>query len=105
MTDLNDIRKSIASIDAARNERNLTQYERDALELSAIALRDAERVEITKIQKSITTELSNAVAPLKEHSAKMRDIVTRINKGSKIIDLVEESIRVVANIITAISKY
>ena len=53
---LEDIRQALYGIDRQRLEQDLPPEERDTLELSAVALRDAERLLVAQKQKQLVQQ-------------------------------------------------
>ena len=102
---LKELRASLAEIDALRRTPNLSTPEREALELTAVALRDAERLAIAKSQKQLFKDLEEQTALLTAHARAIRTRVTRMNKAPKILDNIESVIKTAVKIIAAIAKW
>lgn len=102
---LEDIRTAIREIDIKRRDENLTAKERELLELSAVVLRDAERVAISALQKEVIDDLGASVEDLKKRSRAIRARVTRMNKVSKALNNIEQAMEYAVTAMKAISKW
>ena len=102
---LKDLHASLKEIDAARLSPALSDRERAVLELTAIALRDAERVAIAKMQKQLFKDMEAQTASLNAQAKAIRARVTRMNKTSKTLDTIESIIKTAVKIIAAIAKW
>ena len=102
---LKELRASIKDIDAKRRNKNLSDAEREVLELTAIALRDAERVAIAKIQKQFIKEMQERTASLNEQAKTIRAKVTKMNKMPKILNTIESVIKTAVKVIAAVAKW
>jgi hypothetical protein len=102
---LKELRASIKAIDIKRRGKNLSDSEREVLELTAVALRDAERVAIAKMQKQIIKDMEDKTASLNAQSKVIRAKVTKMNKVPKVLDTIESAIKVAVKIIAAVAKW
>lgn len=102
---LKELRASIQEIDAKRCHKDISDIEREALELTSVALRDAERLAIGKIQKQIIKDLEAKTASLNAQAKVIRAKVTKMNKASKVLDSIETAIKTAVRIVTAIAKW
>jgi hypothetical protein len=102
---LKDLRSSLREIDAKRHDEHLSEAEREVLELTAVALRDAERLAIAKMQKQIIKDMEAKTASLGEQAKIIRAKVTQMNKAPKVLDKIESVIKIAVKIVTAISKW
>ena len=110
MADLNtltlkELQASIKVIDTERRGINLSDIEREALELTSIALRDAERVAIAKIQKLLIKDMQEQTASLNAQAKTIRAKVTKMNRTSKTLDAIESAIKTAVKIVAAIAKW
>ena len=102
---LKELRASLAEVDALRLMPNLTSPERKALELTAVALRDAERLAIAKLQKQLFKDLEEQTVALNAQARSIRARVTRMNKLPKVLDNIESVIQTAVKIVAAIAKW
>jgi len=102
---LKDLQASIKAIDAKRSSHDITDDEREALELTATALRDAERVAIAAIQKQVIKDMEEKTAALNATAREIRAKVTKINKTPKVLDSIESVIKTAVKIVAAIAKW
>ena len=102
---LEELRASLKEVDAMRYAKELSNAEREALELTAVALRDAERLAIAKMQKQFIKEMEAQTANLNAQAKAIRARVTRMNKVSKVLDKVESVIKTAVKIVAAIAKW
>ena len=103
---LKDLRASIQEIDLMRRAHEITDIEREALELTAIALRDAERVLIAKLQTQLIKDMEKQTTSLSAQAKTIRDRVTKMNKmPNKILDNIESVIKTAVKIVTAVAKW
>ena len=102
---LKELRSSIKDIDTKLRVKNLSGEEREVLELTAVALRDAERVAISKIQKQLIKDMQEKTTSLNEQAKTIRVRVTKMNKVPKILDSIETAIKTAVKIIAAIAKW
>ena len=102
---LEELRASLKEVDTMRFAKELSNAEREALELTAVALRDAERLGIAKMQKQFIKEMEVQIANLNAQAKAIRDRVTRMNKVSKVLDKVESVIKMAVKIVAAIAKW
>ena len=102
---LKELRASIKDIDTKRRGKHLSDAEREALELTAVALRDAERVAIAKIQKQLLKDMQEQTANLNEQAKTIRAKVTKMNRMPKILDTIEKTIKTAVKIVAAIAKW
>ena len=104
-TELEKIRNAINEIELKRFNEQLSKEEIDILELSSMALREAERVEIAKIEKKIVSEMKTSTEKLKEFAAKIRGLVSDFSKHQKNLDKIESVIKEATEILSHISKW
>ncbi len=102
---LKEIQSAISAIDKTRLDPSLSAQEQKILELSAVALRDAERLAIAKINGEILKDLEATTQELKSLSRSIRTRVTRMNKLPKALDKIEKVIKEIVRILTAITKW
>ena len=102
---LKELRASIKDIDTKRRSKHLSGAEREVLELTAVALRDAERVAIAKIQKQLLKNMQEQTANLNEQAKTIRAKVTKMNRTPKILDTIEKTIKTAVKIVAAIAKW
>ena len=102
---LKELRASLKEIDAMRRVKDLSDAERKALELTAVALRDAERVGIAVIQKQVIKDMEEQTASLNAQARAIRTRVTRMNKVPKVLDNIETVIKTAVKLVVAIAKW
>jgi len=100
-----ELRASIKEIDAMRSIKDISEYERETLELTAITLRDAERIAITKMQNQLIKDLQAQTANLNAQARDIRARVTKMNKLPKLLDNIESVIQTAVKIVAAIVKW
>jgi len=100
-----EIRNQIREIDELRLNPSLSKEEREVLELSAVSLRDAERVASSALQKQFTSDMEGAVKKLKEQSSAIRARISAMNKIPKAMDRIESVIRGVASVMKEIARW
>ena len=87
---LAQIQQAIERVDRERLDPNLGVKERGVLELSALALRDAERLAIARLQKKVYKDMEQVTARMNQLSKRIRSRVTRMNKVPKALDAIEK---------------
>ena len=87
---LAQIQQAIEQVDRQRLDLTLGVRERGLLELSALAMRDAERLAIARLQKEVYKDMEQITARLNELSKRIRTRVTRMNKVPKALDAIEK---------------
>jgi len=102
---LQEIRVALRMADEKRLDLQLTQRQRELLELSARALRDAERLAIARLQKEVYKDMEQIMARLNDLSKRIRTRVTRMNKVPKALDAIETVIKEVVKILVAVGKW
>ena len=102
---LAQIQEAIERVDRQRMDLSLGVKERGLLELSALALRDAERLAIARLQKEVYKDMEQITARLNELSKRIRTRVTRMNKVPKALDAIETVIKEVVKILVAVGKW
>ena len=102
---LKEWQASLKEIDAMRRAKELSDPEREALELTAVALRDAERLAIAKMQKEWIKDVEAQTANLNAQARAIRARVTRMNKTAKVLDQIESAIKIAVKIVAAIAKW
>ena len=102
---LKELRASIKEIDIKRRGKHLSAEEQEVLELTAVALRDAERVAIAKIQKQLIKDMQEQTANLNAQAKTIRARVTKMNKVPKILDAIETTIKTAVKIVAAVAKW
>jgi len=102
---LQEIREALRMADEKRLDLQLTQRQRELLELSALALRDAERLAIARLQKEVYKDMEQIMARLNDLSKRIRTRVTRMNKVPKALDAIETVIKEVVKILVAVGKW
>ena len=102
---LKDLRASIKEIDTMRSVKDITDPEREALELAAVALRDAERILIAKMQTQLIKDMEKQTASLTEQARIIRARVTKMNKVPKVLDNIETVLKTATKIIAVIAKW
>jgi GTP1/Obg family GTP-binding protein len=102
---LAQIQEAIERVDRERMDLSLGVKERGLLELSALAMRDAERLAIARLQKEVYKDMEQITARLNELSKRIRTRVTRMNKVPKALDAIETVIKEVVKILVAVGKW
>ena len=102
---LAQIQEAIERVDRERMDLSLGVKERGLLELSALALRDAERLAIARLQKEVYKDMEQITARLNDLSKRIRTRVTRMNKVPKALDAIETVIKEVVKILVAVGKW
>ena len=102
---LKELRASIKEIDIARRGKYISDAEREALEMTAVALRDAERIAISKIQKQLIKDIQEQTASLNTQAKTIRAKVTKMNRVPKVLDSIETTIKTAVKIVAAIAKW
>ena len=102
---LKELQASIKDIDIKRRDKHISDDEREVLELTAISLRDAERVVIARIQKQFIKDIQERTASLNEQAKKIRTKVAQMNKMPKALNTIETAIKTAVKIIAAIAKW
>ena len=102
---LAQIQQAIERVDRERMDLSLGVRERGLLELSALAMRDAERLAIARLQKEVYKDMEQITARLNELSKRIRTRVTRMNKVPKALDAIETVIKEVVKILVAVGKW
>ena len=102
---LKDLRASINEIDSMRRMKDISDAEREALELAAVALRDAERVLIAKMQNQFIKDMEKETASLNEQARIIRARVTKMNKFPKVLDNIETVLKTATKILFAVAKW
>ena len=102
---LKEIREALRMADEKRLDPQLSQKQRELLELSALALRDAERLAIARLQKKVYKDMEQLTAALNSLSRRIRTRVTRMNKVPKALDAIETVIREVVKVLVAVGKW
>ena len=102
---LKELRASLKEIDAIRRGKHLSVTEREALELAAVTLRDAERVAIAKIQKQVIKDMEAKTADLDARAKVIRAKVSKMNNVPKVLDKIESTIKTAVKIVAAIVKW
>jgi len=101
---LAEIQEAIARVDQQRMDPTLGVKERGLLELSALALRDAERLAIARLQEKVYKDMELVTARLNQLSKRIRSRVTRMNKAPKALDVIESVIKEVVKILVAVGR-
>ena len=102
---LAQIQQAIERVDRERMDLSLGVRERGLLELSALALRDAERLAIARLQKEVYKDMEQITARLNDLSKRIRTRVTRMNKVPKALDAIESVVKEVVKILVAVGKW
>ena len=103
---LEELRASLKEIDAMRLVKDISEPEREALELTAVALRDAERICIAKMQNQLMKDLQAQTASLNEQAKVIRARVTKMNKfPNKVLANIQSVIKTAVKIVVAIAKW
>ena len=102
---LAQIQEAIERVDRERMDLSLGVRERGLLELSALAMRDAERLAIARLQKEVYKDMEQIMARLNDLSKRIRTRVTRMNKVPKALDAIETVIKEVVKILVAVGKW
>ena len=102
---LAEIQEAIARVDQQRMDPTLGVKERGLLELSALALRDAERLAIARLQEKVYKDMELVTVRLNQLSKRIRSRVTRMNKAPKALDVIESVIKEVVKILVAVGRW
>jgi len=102
---LAEIQEAIARVDQQRMDPTLGVKERGLLELSALALMDAERLAIARLQEKVYKDMELVTARLNQLSKRIRSRVTRMNKAPKALDVIESVIKEVVKILVAVGRW
>ncbi len=102
---LEDIRQALYDIDRQRLEQDLPSEERNTLELSAVALRDLERLLIAQKQKQLIKDQEALTEEITELSRIIRARVTRMNSVPKALESVEKIFKEIVLLLKAIGKW
>ncbi|MDD4032835.1 MAG: hypothetical protein PHS48_06265 [Bacteroidales bacterium] len=102
---LAEIQQANEKVDRQRLDPTLGVKERGLLELSALALRDAERLAIARLQKQVYKDMELVTARLNQLSKRIRSRVTRMNKVPKALDAIETVVKEVVQILFMVGKW
>ena len=102
---LKELRASLEEIDEKRRDKPLSDPEREVLELTAVALRDAERIAIAKIEKQIIQEMEEKTADLNAQAKVIRAKVTNMNQVPEVLNKIESIIKIAVKIVAAVAKW
>ncbi|MCK9625387.1 MAG: hypothetical protein M0R23_02850 [Bacteroidales bacterium] len=102
---LKEIQYAIKNVDEKRQAKDISEDERELMEMSAVALRNAERVAIAKLQKGIIKELEESTVELNKLSKTIRTRVSKMSKVPKALDKVETVIKEVVKILATVAKW
>ncbi len=102
---LQEIREALRMADEKRLDPELNQKQRELLEMSALALRDAERLAIARVQKKVYKDMEKLTATLNSLSRRIRTRVTRMNKVPKALDAIETVVKEVVKVLVAVGKW
>ena len=102
---LKQLQESIKTIDKQRSSKDISDAEREVLELTSVALRDAERVAIAAIQKQVIKNMEEKTAALNAQAKEIRAKVSKINKMPKVLDSIESVVKTAVKIVAAIAKW
>ena len=102
---LKELRASLKTVDAMRRAKDIPDTEREALELTSVALRETERVAIAKIQKQALQDMEQQTAGLAALSKVIRERVARMNKMPKVLNDIETVIKTAVKIVAAVAKW
>lgn len=105
LSKLDILNSQLRVVNAKRRVAGLSEEEREVLELSAVALRDAQRVEIAAIRGEIIEELNESSAKIKGFAKEIRERVAKMNQFAKDVDSVEMVARAVVKVLTAVGKW
>ena len=102
---LAQIQEAIERVDRERRDLSLGVKERGLLELSALSMRDAERLAIARLQKEVYKDMEQITARLNDLSKRIRTRGTRMNKVPEALDAIETVIKEVVKILVAVGKW
>lgn len=102
---LSEIRRALASADAQRTEKELTQEERQVLEQTCVTLRDAERSAIIDTETGLVKGFQKSAGKVSLQAKEIRAIVTRMNKIPKVLDSTEKVIKECVKVLKAIAGW
>ncbi len=102
---LEDIRDAIREIDSVRMDSEITDDERRELELTAVALRDTERLLIGSKQKQVVKELEALSMNLKEYTTSIRGRLQKLNRTARVLDKIESVMSHILRISDAVEKW
>lgn len=102
---LKELRASLKEIDEKRRDKHLSDAEREVLELTAVALRNAERIAIAKIEKQIIQEMEKKTADLNAQAKVIRAKVTNMNQVPEVLNKIESIIKIAVKIVAAVAKW
>ncbi|MEN6568911.1 MAG: hypothetical protein ABFC18_02750 [Rikenellaceae bacterium] len=102
---LKEIQEALSKIDEQRLDPELSKKEREVLELSALALRNAERLTIARLQTKSFKEMEQITAELNRLSKQIRSRVTKMNKLPHTLDKIETLIKSIVKIITEVGRW
>lgn len=102
---LKEIQEALIKIDEQRLDPELNKKERELLELSALALRNAERLTIANLQTESYKEMEELTSELNRLSKQIRTRVTRMNKLPHTLDKIETLLKSIVKIITEVGRW
>lgn len=102
---LKQIQKSIREADILRISNDISDEEREALELSVVALCDAERLVIANMGKQLYEEMANSLTEINNLSKEIRQRVTKMEKTAKSLSSIRNFLSIVVDLLTAIGKW
>ncbi len=102
---LKDLQQALKEVDARRTAADLSDDQRQLLELSAVALRNAERLAIAALQKKILKDMEAATAQVNALAKQIRARVTKMSKVPKALDKIETVVREVVRVLGAVGKW
>lgn len=101
---LKDISEQIKEINRKRFVSEDNQ-EKEVLDLSLIALKEAERVEVARLSGEIIEKMEEVGAKLKAYAKEIRERVTRMSQFQKDVDSVESVAKGVLRVIDAVLEW
>ncbi|GEM_PF-452528 len=102
---LKEIQETLIKIDEQRLDPELNKKEKELLELSALALRNAERLTIASLQTESYKEMEELTSELNRLSKQIRSRVTRMNKLPHTLDKIETLLKSIVKIITEVGRW
>jgi poly(3-hydroxyalkanoate) synthetase len=102
---LKDLQKAISEVDAKRALKRLTDEQREALEMTAVGLREAERLLISKTQKKVLADMEEITKDINRLSKDIRARITKMNAFPKGVAKVEAVLSAAVKLLIAAAKW
>ena len=102
---LDEIASALSKADSGRMDPELSRQDREIMEQACVTLREAERNAIVNVETGLVERFTESAGSVNLQAKEIRDLVTKMNKIPKSLDITETIIKECIKVLKAIALW